>query len=248
MSQNIKIGDKTYNGVKYISCACADHEGEQRRFIDEMSIPENKLAKLIGGTEYVALTAEDLAGCAEIRNGAFYTCYKLTSVVIPDSVTQIGTRAFYYCSNLVSIVIPDSVTQIFEQVFYYCSVLTSVVIPNGNTRIYNETFYHCERLTSVVIPNGVTLIGFNAFEYCNALTSIEIPSSVTGIAAAALRIGSTTNKATITLKGTTPPSIWSDTFDATKLAKIIVPAGCGDAYKAATNWAAFADYIEEATA
>lgn len=170
---------KTYNDVKYISCACADHEGEQRRFIDEMSIPENKLVKVVSDTEYFALTAEDLAGCTKIRSGAFY-----------------------YCSNL----------------------------------------------TSVVIPNGVTSIGSNAFYGCASLTSIEIPSSVTGISSQALRIGSTTNKATITFKGTTPPTIWSETFDATKLAKIIVPAGCGDAYKAATNWAAFADYIEEATA
>ena len=45
-----------------------------------------------------------------------------------------------------------------------------------------------------------------------------------------------------------PPTISSSTFKTDTLAKIIVPAGCGDTYKAATNWAAFADYIEEASA
>ena len=64
----------------------------------------------------------------------------------------------------------------------------------------------------------------------------------------ALQIGSSTNKAIITMKPTTPPTIASNTFDASKLNKIIVPVGCGDAYKNATNWSNFADYIEEATA
>lgn len=46
---------------------------------------------------------------------------------------------------------------------------------------------------------------------------------------------------------TTPPTIQSDTFYANYLNKIIVPKGTGDAYKSATNWSAYADYIEEAT-
>ena len=271
MSQNIKIGDKTYNGVKYISCACADHEGEQRRFIDEMSLPENKLVKLVNGTENVALTAEDLAGCTQISNYAFYERRRLVSIVIPNSVTSIGGSAFGDCSGLTSIVIPNSVTSIKNSAFSYCSGLTSIVIPNSVTNIgdaafstcyhltnmvipdsitsiNSSTFYSCSGLTSVIIPNSVTYIGRSAFYSCSGLTSIVIPNSVTSISDDALKIGSTTNKATITFKRTTPPTISSGTFDAAKLAKIIVPAGCGDAYKAATNWAAFADYIEEATA
>lgn len=273
MSQNIKIGDKTYNGVKYISCACADHEGEQRRFIDEMSLPENKLAKLVNGWVDIALTAEDLAGCTRISDYAFYECRKLVSIVIPDSVTSIGKNAFYECIGLENIEIPNSVTSIKEYAFSHCygSSLTSIVIPNSVTSIENgafstcfhltnmvipdgitsinpSTFYSCSELSNIVIPDSVTSIGKHAFRSCSGLTSIVIPDGVTSIGYEALKIGSTTNKATITFKRTTPPTISSDTFDATMLAKIIVPAGCGDAYKAATNWAAFADYIEEATA
>jgi hypothetical protein len=96
------------------------------------------------------------------------------------------------------------------------------------------------------MTTGVTKIGDYVFRQCLNLTSIIIPDSVTQIGGYALRIGSTTNKGTITFLGTTPPSIRSDTFVFSQLEKIIVPKGCGEAYKAATNWAKYADYIEEA--
>ena len=51
---------------------------------------------------------------------------------------------------------------------------------------------------------------------------------------------------------TTPPTIQANTFGSSDYAfnstcKIIVPAGCGEAYKAATNWAKYADQIVEET-
>ena len=34
MSKNVKIGNKTFTGVEYISCKCADQDGVQRMFVD----------------------------------------------------------------------------------------------------------------------------------------------------------------------------------------------------------------------
>lgn len=94
---------------------------------------------------------------------------------------------------------------------------------------------------------GATQIRSYGFNHCNSLTSITIGNSVTSIGGLALQIGSSTNKAVITMKPTTPPQIANNSFEKRYLEKIIVPKGTGATYKAATNWSALADYIQEAT-
>ena len=117
----------------------------------------------------------------EILDRAFYDCKNLTSVVIPNSVTNIGTGAFGYCKGLTSVTIPDSVTEIGDFVFANCTSLTSVVIPNSVTNIGDGAFECCQGLTSVVIPDSVTEIENCAFMVCTNLTSLMIPNSVTKI-------------------------------------------------------------------
>lgn len=50
----------------------------------------------------------------------------MTSVTIPNSVTNIGEYAFFNCINLTSVTIPDSVTSIAYSAFYSCSQLNKV--------------------------------------------------------------------------------------------------------------------------
>ena len=116
-----------------------------------------------------------------IGSGAFSWCSSLTSVTIPDSVTSIGSSAFWQCNSLTSVTIPDSVTSIGDDAFYNCGSLTSVTIPDSVTSIGYQTFYGCSSLTSVTIPDSVTSIGNRAFDHCRNLTSVTIPDSVTSI-------------------------------------------------------------------
>ena len=113
-----------------------------------------------------------------------YLCYdmnKLTSIEIPNSVTEIGECAFCGCSALTSITIGNSVTEIGVSAFASCSSLSSITIGNSVTEIGNNVFDGCSSLTSITIPNSVTSIGDCAFWSCSSLTSIEIPNSVTSI-------------------------------------------------------------------
>ena len=116
-----------------------------------------------------------------IGDNAFYKCYGLTSVTIPNSVTSIGNSAFYNCSGLTSVTIPNSVTSIGQSAFSGCSGLTSVTIPNSVTSIGDGAFMNCSGLTSVTIPDSVTSIGSSAFYGCSALDSVTIGNSVTSI-------------------------------------------------------------------
>ncbi len=116
-----------------------------------------------------------------IGNYAFYRCTALESVTIGDSVTSIGDRAFYNCTALESVTIGKSVTSIGIEAFYYCTALESVTIGNSVTSIGNYAFYRCTALESVTIGDSVTSIGERAFYGCAALESVTIPDSVTSI-------------------------------------------------------------------
>ena len=112
-----------------------------------------------------------------IGNGAFSYC-SVSSVSFGNSLTSIGKSAFYGCSSLTSATIPNGVTSIGEYAFSECIGLASVTIPNSVTSIGNEAFGLCS-LTSVTIPNSVTSIGRGAFLGCSELNSINVASGNT---------------------------------------------------------------------
>ena len=136
---------------------------------------------------------QGLNGTYSIRKGTKIICdwafgwskfigrRSLTSLVIPDSVTNIGDYAFSGCSSLSSVVIPDSVSCIGSGAFKNCSSLSSLVIPDCVTSIGNYAFAYCKSLTDIVIPNSVTSIGDNAFRHCSSLSSVVIPESVVNL-------------------------------------------------------------------
>ena len=136
------------------------------------------LTEFNGGTEEVIIppTYKGLP-VFKIGEGAFFNNDKITSVVIPDSVTIIGDRAFFDCGSLTSVTIPDSVTSIGYDAFISCTSLTSVTIGNGVTSIGWCVFENCSSLTRITIPDSVTSIGESAFRSCSSLTTINYKGS-----------------------------------------------------------------------
>ncbi len=107
-----------------------------------------------------------------IEKNAFISC-EMTSVVLPETVTEIGERAFYACTNLTSITLPEGVTKIEYGTFESCT-FTSFIIPETVTEIGDRAFESCSELTSIVIPETVTEIGDIAFDGCFNLSSVTI--------------------------------------------------------------------------
>ena len=118
---------------------------------------------------------KDLEKVLKIEDGVLVECEQNFSgeLVIPNSVTKIGSQAFSCCGELASVVIPDSVTEIDNYAFEYCEGLTSVKIPNSVVRIGDYAFLECRGLTEVTIPESVKEIGALAFDECSSLKTVN---------------------------------------------------------------------------
>lgn len=125
---------------------------------------------------------------------AFYDCISLENIVIPSTVTEIGSVAFYNCSSLKKINIPEMCTTIAPNAFNGCYALTEWEIDENNTVyvgdhvidgvIWNNTrteIVGCLPQTSgsFTVPEGKT-IGEGAFMNAG-FTEIILPSTITTI-------------------------------------------------------------------
>ncbi|MDA0848436.1 MAG: leucine-rich repeat domain-containing protein [Verrucomicrobia bacterium] len=137
-----------------------------------------------------------------LEDSSFRKCTSLTSIELPDSLTEIKGYTFLECTSLTSIELPDSITEIGEGTFILCNSLTSIELPDPLTTIRNNLLSYCPALTSVVIPDSVTTIEENAFFLCGQLSSIELPASLTSIDSRAFQFCK--NLASITFLGSAP--------------------------------------------
>ena len=92
-------------------------------------------------------------------------------------VTRIGFYAFKRTSGITTVKLPESITEISDKGFYTCTGLKTINLPNALTSIGQYAFTNNTSLTRVTIPYSVTKIGMAAFYGCT-LTSATISRSV----------------------------------------------------------------------
>ena len=118
------------------------------------------------------LTFAEGSDCSSINNDAFRAS-SLTSVTLPNDLTDIGSTAFGYCSSLTSIIFSEKLTTISVYAFQSCSSLVSVTFPDSLTTIERHAFSGCSSLTSVTFPSHFTELEGAAFENCTSLSSVD---------------------------------------------------------------------------
>ena len=153
-------------------------------------------------------------------------------------VTAIGSHAFYQCYDLAYVSIPNTVTSIGEDAFSR-SALKEVNIGNSLKTIGDYAFDHCSQLQAVILPNSVTTLGQNAFSHCYQLKHVVFGSSLSYIGGYAFY--NTKNLESLTCRGTTPASMPSSAFDNDSYSKatLYVPSMSIGAYQGVSMWKYF---------
>lgn len=167
----------------------------------------------------------------EIWGYAFKDCKNLEKVDL-NKTTSIGDMSFENCTKLSSIVLPNTLVELGTHVFSGCTLLNNIKMPSNpieitNTFIYGSGYYNDAKnwengilyvgnylittnndllnqqsinvkegtiviainaftnngknLKSIVLPEGLKIIGSSAFSSLYSLSQINIPSSVISI-------------------------------------------------------------------
>lgn len=187
-------------------------------------------------------------GVERIAGKAFAGCSSLTSVVIPNSVLEIGfgnnwsdSLVFSGCVGLTSISIPNSVRRIGNSAFLKCSNLKFVEMSDEVEEIGRSVFDKCKQLLNPVfskhifiklpethegsyeIPFGIEKIEDGAFSNCESLTSVEIPNSVVEIGYSAFE--NCTSLATIEIPNSVRVIEYGAFNNCSSLTSINIPNG-----------------------
>ena len=108
-----------------------------------------------------------------ISREAFCNSRYITSVVIPENVSEIGKYAFSGCIGLSSVTFPSSLRNVREGAFYGCRSLNEAGFSEGLTKIGSFAFYGCIHLKTAVFPSTLRGIGDSSFEGCGMLENVS---------------------------------------------------------------------------
>jgi hypothetical protein len=135
-----------------------------------LALPATLQAQFIFTTNNGAITITGYSGTNSV--------IVIPSATNGSPVTSVGDGAFFngqgIYSRLTSVTVPDSITNIGNEAFEQCGGLTNVAIGTNVINIGTNAFKFCIGLTNIVIPASVISIGDGAFLACSKLRAITV--------------------------------------------------------------------------
>jgi hypothetical protein len=205
------------SSMLYTISSCLSSQGCNLEYLPSVS---SSNAYYLGGNSNITdiVIAEGCRGALSIPSNATSVSFPSTIKVLPRMSNRSSLLSINFAETIEAAEIPSSFA-------YGCSAITSISIPEGVKKIGNASFRGC-KITDITLPTTLTYISDYVFYE---------PSG--------------TAAKTIKVKAQTPPTIQHNDGIAnnksTGIAKIIVPQGCLNKYKTASNWSTWASKMEE---
>lgn len=176
-----------------------------------------------------------------VTNFNFTKAALLKKCTIPATVTSLPNRCFDETYNLQTLIIPDSVTEIGQYVFNY-SGAQHIQLSDSITSISKYAF-SASYVRSITVPEGVTSIEEYAFYNCKFLSVVILPSTITEIKGAAFRADCIKE---VHIGATTPPSYSTYAVEyGSVYVPYSSDHSVLNAYKAANGWSGISNRIYE---
>lgn len=154
---------------------------------------------------------------------AFYKNTALESVVLPNTVTNIGNSVFYGCTSLANFspllppaltVLGNSSTESGDRPLYDCPIQGHVVSPSSLTNLLSNSFRGTRIESFTSAKRGIRSIGQYAFSRCSNLTNVVLSADLESIAGDWLYNVASTGYAHVwfrNLPGNLSGSLWANT-------------------------------------
>lgn len=192
--------DDTYKADIKMNPGLYDKEGNLVRSWSDMlyngdiEMNENELVSFCDVRNGVILRIDDTV--ISIASGAFSQC-ELKKIIIPESVSSIGSSAFEMCVYLEQITLPASITSIQQYTFASCTGLKKIYIQSSVKEVEQGAFSNCTSLASISLPKAVKVINDWTFMNCTKLKKASISSKTTSIGMGAFKGCAILSKITI---------------------------------------------------
>ena len=105
---------------------------------------------------------------------------EISSVKIPETITDIGGFVFDGCTNIKEIILPPNLINMWQYAMTRCGI-ESISIPGSVSSIIPFTFNQCKDLKTVTFSEGTTRICAWAFKDCTSLRDVYLPKSLIDI-------------------------------------------------------------------
>lgn len=134
---------------------------ETQRTKGDFLVVNGTLIEYFGDREEVEIT-EDL-GILRITSSAFGTKKEIRSLILADTVEELGTGTFSSCKELTSVRLSAGLKELPANLFQNCESLEEIVIPEGVEKIGRYAFRDASNLKYISIPDTVTCIEEEVF-------------------------------------------------------------------------------------
>ena len=170
-----------------------------------------------GATHNYGVTTTNPAPWKEYRD-------EITTVVVGEGITTIGTASFYLFTALTSVSLPSTLKTISGGVADYgafreCTALENITLPSSLTTIEAMAFKGCSALKSITFPDSLTSLGTAAFRECTSLATVTYGTGLVSTGVEAF-YGSGVNKVNFSSTITT---IDNYSFFNTKFVTVEIP-------------------------
>lgn len=120
-----------------------------------------------------------------IEFNAFADCENLETLELKEGIEILGSNIIQNTWKLKSLTIPASVTEIDDECFYGAQMVTINFKGKYQSTMKRSTFEECDKLVSIILPEGLNAISVDSFASCSNLETIHFPSTLKFIATTA---------------------------------------------------------------